>query len=213
MFLETAEKLNTINKTVAESFGSSSTTVFLGLGFCLLLFIFLVYKVKVGSTLKRGDPRIILVVLIIVCWWPMFTEKILVAWRQIFIEAKNINASAEVKLETRLCDIDKNQEYKGSVCLLEPFVREIKSLVPAQAKLSIVSDGFYSLFLKYYLMATYQITARETADYWIIYLPETGYQFNSDNELFEIKGQDRKNLGHWQVIKIFNQGMVILKKQ
>lgn len=214
MFLETVEKLNSINKTLALSFGTWSATVIFGLSFFLLLYVFLLNKDKIPpEVFKKIDVRLTIFILVTVCWLPIFLESFVANWQQIFIQTDFINVSVDDKLQTRLCAVDKNQKFSGSLCSLEPFIKEVKSLVPRQAKVIVISDNYFNLFLNYSLLSFYQVTNSESANYWLIYLPMTGYQLDSNNELFKINGEDRKSLGYFQIVKILNKNMAILKRQ
>lgn len=213
MFLETMEKLNSINKTLALSFGSLSTIVIFGLGLWLLWFIFFMYKSRGISEFKKINNRTILLVSIVVIWLPVFIENASANWSKIFKEVKLVTATTEIKSENRLCIADKNSNLKGGACLMEPYIREVKTLVPTGSKVVIISDAYYGLFLKYRFIADYQVTSRELADYWLFYGSRVAYQVNSNNELLEITGDSQKNWGRFEVVKIIDQNRAILKRR
>jgi hypothetical protein len=212
MFLTTLKKLSTINKVTSLGLGSWPATVVLGLSFWALLLIFLVYKNKAGVLLNNISARSALLVLIAVAWLPMFATNIIADWQYILARTQLMGASGGDKLQSRLCAIDENQKLAGGVCLLEPFLQEVKNSVPAQSKVAVISDGYYLFFLQYYLMADYQVTDRAAADYWLLYLSKIDYQFGDDGHLYEFNGADKRDWGSWQVVKITNQGMGVLKK-
>lgn len=211
MFIETAERLNSINKTPVLDLGFLSATIIFGSLF--LIFIFLVYPSKAFLALKNIKTRSAVLGLMVIFWLPMFVENMLADWQHIASAGKVMTATAAVKSENNLCVMDKNDKLEGSICLLEPFVKEVKNVVPAQAKVNIISSGYYALFLKYTLASTYQVTSPELADYWLIYSSKVGYQLTTNNELLEVDGDARKNLGHFQIVKIINKDMVIIKRQ
>lgn len=211
MLIETAERLNSINKTPVLDLGFLSATIIFGSLF--LIFLFLVYPSKAFLALKNIKTRSAVLGLMVIFWLPIFIENILADWQHIAGAGKVMTAPANAKAENNLCVMDKNDDLQGSICLLEPFVKEVKKVVPAQAKVHIVSRGFYGLYLQYAFASTYQIISPELADYWLIYSSEIGYQLTTDNELLEIKGETKKSLGRWQVVEIINKDMVIIKRQ
>ena len=211
MFLETAEKLNAVNKIPVLDLGFFSATIIFGSLFLIVLF--LIYPSKAFLAFKNIKTRSAVLGLIVIFWLPMFIENVLADWQHIAGAGKVMTSLADAKAENNLCMMDKNDDLKGSICLLEPFVKEVKKVVPAGAKVNIVSRGFYGLYLKYALVSTYQVTSPELADYWLIYSSEIGYQLTTDNELLEVKGETKKSLGRWQVVEIINKDMVIIKRQ
>lgn len=212
MFLETAEKLNTINKTLPVFFGAWPVALILGLILLLSLIIVLVFKNKLILASPKFNGRAVLVALIILAWAPMFFDNIFSAWQTILRPGRALTASVSDKVRARLCAIDQNQNLGNGACSLIPFMKKAISLVPSQAKIAVIADGFHSLFLQYYLLPNYQITGPAEADYWLLYLPAADYQIDDKQELWESRGGVKKNWGRWQVVKIFNQGMAILKK-
>lgn len=212
MFLELAEKLNTINKITALAFGAWSTTLVFGLIFLLSLALAIVYRKKIALAPSKFNGKTILLVLIIILWSPMFFDNIFGSWQVFLRQVKMTTASSEDKFQSRLCVVDKNQALGGGACSLIPFAKEVKNSVPNQSSLAVVSEGFYSLFLQYYFIPNYQITTPELASYWLLYWPKSGYQLNNSQELMEIKGTTTKNWGRFQIVKTFSDGMTILKK-
>jgi hypothetical protein len=212
MFLETMEKLNSINKTLALSFGSLSTIVIFGLGLYFLWFIFFMYKSRGIPELKKINTKMVLLVLIVIVWLPVFIESTSANWSKIFKEVELVTATTEIKSENRLCIADKNSNLKGGACLMEPYIKEVKTLVPIGSKVVIISDAYYGLFLKYRFIADYQVTSRELADYWLFYGSRVAYQIDSNSELLEVTGDSKKNWGRFEVLKIIDQNRVILKK-
>jgi hypothetical protein len=212
MFLETGEKLNTINKIIALSIGNWSATFVFGSIFLLLLVLILVFKNKLFLTFKKLNSRTVLAVLLVLCWAPLFFDGWFSSWQSIFRQNRNWRSPTAVKTEERLCSIDKNQNLGRSVCSLVPFAKEVEAAVPDQTKVALSSGGYFSLFLQYYFIPKYQMTTPELADYWIMYLPDFGYQINNNQELIEIKQDKEKNWGRWQVVRFLGAGMIILKR-
>jgi len=211
MFIETAERLNSINKTPVLDLGWLSATIIFGSLF--LIFLFLVYPSKAFLAVKKIKTRSAVLILMVIFWLPIFVEKMLADWQHIGRAGQAMTATTAVKSENNLCVMDTNDDLMGSICLLEPFVKEVKKVVPAGVKVNIVSRGFYGLYLKYAFTSSYQITSPELADYWLIYSSEIGYQLTTDNELLEVKGEVKKNLGRFQIVEIINKDMVIIKRQ